>query len=692
MTTYVVTPANWNDPAFWSSISTSNYDTLDLTALDSSFSIGIDVGTGTINMDDGVTTFSVGSPSVVGTDTNLASGSISHFDIIDGSDGVENLTWGGDDNDFALGGGDDVADAGAGTNTVDGGAGNDTINAGSGIDTLFGGTGDDRIGSGGGNDTVQGGAGDDTIDGGTGENTLYGNSGSDTISGGDQADIIYGDNPTPPGNLIVNGSFEDLTGTVPVGYGDLGVGSITGWTDYSGGDFDLHTDGKGGTFATEGSHVLDMGGSPSNLHVYQDVAGVVTGETYTLTFDAGDVVGGNNAVEVYWGGELVATIDPVEGGMESFTFELTGGSGDGSNRLEFKEIGPIDVDGVQLDNIQLIAEPGGADDLFGGAGDDTIFGNEGDDTITGGTGNDELHGGTGDDTFVIEDGGGDDAIVDFDMGDADVDGFTNDQVDVSGMTTGNGPGGAVRGWDVTVSEDLGGNAVLTFPDGTSITLKGVTMEQVDDLAELASIGIPCFTPGTLIQTADGAVPVEDIRRGDRLLTRDNGFQPVLWTGRRCLSASDLGNAPELRPVLVRKGALGNARRLWVSPQHAFLRDDRLIRACHMAEVLGPQVARADRDVRAVEYVHLLTPRHELILAEGAWSETLYPGPMALMALGWPARLDLARTLPALAPVLLHASASPAETAERVARLYGLPARPYLLRRDLIQSVTGARAA
>lgn len=692
MATYVVTPANWNDPAFWSSISTSNYDTLDLTALDSSFSITIAVGPGIIEISDPTASFTIGSPSVGGTDANLASGSISHFDIIDGSDGVENLTWGGDNNDFALGGGDDVADAGGGTNTVDGGAGNDTITAGSGTDTLFGGTGDDTITSGGGTDTVQGGAGDDSIDGGAGADTLYGNSGSDRILGGDNDDVIYGDNPTPPENLIVNGSFEDLTGTVPVGYGDLGVGSITGWTDYNGGDFDLHTNGKGGTFATDGTHVLDMGGSPSNLHVYQDVAGVVTGETYTLTFDAGDVFGGGNAVEVYWGGELVATVDPVEGGMESFTFELTGGAGDGSNRLEFREIGPIDVDGVQLDNVQLFAAPGGADDLHGGAGNDTIFGNEGDDTITGGTGDDELYGGAGDDTFVIEDGGGTDAIEDFDMGDSDGDGFTNDQVDVSGMTTGNGPGGAVRFWDVTLSEDLGGNAVLSFPDGTSITLKGVTMDEVDSIAEMASIGIPCFTPGTLIQTAEGAVPVEDIRPGDRLVTRDNGLQPVLWAGRRSLGADDLRAAPELRPVLVRKGAVGNARRLWVSPQHGFLRDGRLLRARHMAEVFGPQMARIDVDARTVDYIHLLTPRHELILAEGAWSETFYPGPMALMALGWRGRVDLARAVPALAPALMDATARPATIEDRVARLYGPPARPYLLRRNLVESANGARAA
>jgi hypothetical protein len=79
-----------------------------------------------------------------------------------------------------------------------------------------------------------------------------------------------------------------------------------------------------------------MGGTPDNVHVYQDIPGAVSGETYSLKLDAGDVTGGGNSIEIYSGGELIATIDPVEGGMESFQFDLIGGAGDGANRLEFK--------------------------------------------------------------------------------------------------------------------------------------------------------------------------------------------------------------------------------------------------------------------------------------------------------------------------------------------------------------------
>ena len=64
------------------------------------------------------------------------------------------------------------------------------------------------------------------------------------------------------------------------------------------------------------------------------------------------------------------------------------------------------------------------------------------------------------------------------------------------------------------------------------SLVGVTPDQVDSIAELQAIGIPCFTPGALIETEDGQVPVEDIRPGDMVMTIDNGLQPVRWVGQR----------------------------------------------------------------------------------------------------------------------------------------------------------------
>jgi len=172
-------------------------------------------------------------------------------------------------------------------------------------------------------DLILGFEGEDSILAGDGADEVYGGEGADTIDGGAGEDVLFGGvftGDTAVNDLIVNGSFEDLTGVTDTVYGGVSTGSLTGWTEVNNGELDLHDDGKGGTFATDGTYVLDMGGSPTNVIVYQDIQNVVAGETYDLSLDAGDVTGGGNAVEVYWNGELIDTIDPVEGGMESFSY------------------------------------------------------------------------------------------------------------------------------------------------------------------------------------------------------------------------------------------------------------------------------------------------------------------------------------------------------------------------------------
>lgn len=57
----------------------------------------------------------------------------------------------------------------------------------------------------------------------------------------------------------------------------------------------------------------------------------------------------------------------------------------------------------------------GADDLNGGAGNDRLEGGRGRDTLEGGSGDDILIGGRGPDTFVFKDGSGQDVITDFDL-------------------------------------------------------------------------------------------------------------------------------------------------------------------------------------------------------------------------------------------------------------------------------------
>ncbi|MCC6008865.1 MAG: Hint domain-containing protein [Rhodobacteraceae bacterium] len=271
-------------------------------------------------------------------------------------------------------------------------------------------------------DFVAAGAGDDVVFAGEGDDIVFGGDGDDTIYGGPGDDILYGDGPNKFAvkDLIVNGSFEDTTGLSSTGYGYVGTGEIPGWTTLDPNrEIDIHNDSRGGVDPTDGNNWLDLDASPGNIRIGQNVAGVLPEVTYTLSFAAGASHAGNG-FKLYWGGELLEvdgnteTFPPL-GSMQTYTLTVTGGAGDGSNRLEFQGVGPennfgASIDSVSLTGITPIEEgvAGGNDTIYGGDGNDTIYGGPGDDTLFGGDGDDVIFGGDGDD--VIFGGAGDDTL------------------------------------------------------------------------------------------------------------------------------------------------------------------------------------------------------------------------------------------------------------------------------------------
>lgn len=176
----------------------------------------------------------------------------------------------------------------------------------------------------------------------------------------------------------------------------------------------------------------------------------------------------------------------------------------------------------------------------------------------------------------------------------------------------------------------GGPAVFTPTDGTILrdaVFRSSTFVTNSTQLAVGALGPPCFVRGTLIETADGARPVEALRPGDRVLTRDDGPQPLRWAGsRRCTASGD--NAP----VHFAPGTIGNTRALQVSPQHRILlagwkaqlhfgAEEVLVPAKHL--VNGTTIRRAP--CRAVTYHHLLFDRHQILQSEGADTESLHPG-------------------------------------------------------------------
>ncbi|OOY29127.1 hypothetical protein BMI90_02360 [Thioclava sp. L04-15] len=535
-------------------------------------------------------------------------------DTIDGGDGNDVIYYGTGGSDPSKG------------DLVHGGSGSDVIDDASGVeydfnDTLYGDAGDDTIWAGGGDDHVDGGADNDLIFGESGNDTLLGGAGDDTIRGGGGNDSILGE-----------GGADSL-------HGDAGDDTV------SGGD-------GADTIWGDGGNDLLSGGADDDRFLFADSWGidvVLGGETVTngTDFDLLDF----SAV-------TTSGITAIYGGSESGSVTA------GAERVDFSEIEGITGSALS-DRLDASASGAGVY-LDGGGGDDTITGGAGDDIIVGGTGDDTLWSGEGGDTLVFADGGGADKIADFDMSD-DGSGFTTDQLDVTGLT--DAAGAPVNAWDVTVGTDASGNAVLSFPNGESVTLIGVAPQEVSTAPQLHAMGIPCFLEGTRIATPRGPCLVEALRSGDLVLTRDGSAQPVLWHGVRVLSANQLRHDSRLRPVEIRAGAFGNTRPLRLSGQHCLYITEgsgALVRARHLA-ASGWGGARVMQGRRRARYHHLLLPRHSLVQAEGAWVESFWPGRQAMRALPRDQLSALLRAYPRLTLVLW--------TSAEVESVYGPSAYP-----------------
>ena len=131
----------------------------------------------------------------------------------------------------------------------------------------------------------------------------------------------------------------------------------------------------------------------------------------------------------------------------------------------------------------------------------------------------------------------------------------------------------------------------------------------------------CYCRGTLIRTDRGDVAVEALSIGDGLLTVSGERRLVKWIGRRSYAGRFLAANPHVQPVRFRAGSLGDGlprRDLLVSPNHAMFLDRLLIPARCL--VNGRTIVQ-DCSLDRVDYYHVELDTHDVLLAEGAPSET-----------------------------------------------------------------------
>jgi Ca2+-binding RTX toxin-like protein len=494
----------------------------------------------------------------------------------------------------------DAAD-GSNDDVVFGYGGDDVIEAGDGNDTLVGGIGDDQLFGEDGNDSLEGGADNDSLFGGLGDDTMLGGDGDDSLFGSTGADSIEGG----AGDDTIRFTDDD---TVDGGDGD-----------------DLFT-----------ADALVLDGSPITI------TGGENAETGGDTLSSGSY---NSDV----------TVDLTAGGTgadpESGTMQL------GSTTVTFTEVENIQT-GAGDDTITGSA---GDDNVTTGDGADVVNAGDGDDNVTGGAGADTLTGGDGADTLF---GGDDDDVLNVGSGDSafgddgdDVFNLTPGDLDGTNLTITGGEGGETLGDTLNIT----GPAAIVYDDPSeeSGTITYYDTGEVVTFSEIENINyIPCFTPGTLIKTAQGEMPVEEITVGTRVLTNDHGYQPVVWAGAREIDAETLAQNYALKPVLIRKGALGKnmpERDMMVSPQHRMLignfktalwlgEEEVLVPAKFLVGLDGIEEVQSG----GVTYIHFMFNDHQVVMSDGCWSESFQPGDTSMGALTEDAREEILTLFPELA--------------------------------------------
>ncbi len=525
---------------------------------------------------------------------------IESFDIappgpVDGTNDPEVMSPGYTDAD-----GDEVDGADGVNDTIFGNGGNDTINAGLGDDSVDAGLGTDSVDGGIGNDTLDGGADEDSLTGGDGADSLIGGLASDTLAGGLGADTLAGDAGDDDiavggADSALGGSGDDVFTVDPTDTAGDVAATIDGGTDATSGNPDDTANGNAGD-------ILDLGDQTEDL---------------TVTLTANPETGTVNGLDA-----------------------------DGTPDITFAEIEQIET-GAGDDTVNGSTATGPVD-VTTGAGNDSITTGTGDDSIAAGSGADDVTGGAGADTIQ----GGDDAdtIRGVDAGDVIDGGTGGDDRDTLDLT-GSAPVGGRFEITITGTDPDGDSqsGFVTFFDAAN------TATGIAQFTEIETI-VPCFTPGTLVLTRSGDKPVELIRPGDRVLTRDNGFREVAWAGAKAMSAAELLRGERLRPVMVRAGALGRGRPerdTLFSPNHRVFVDgpdcammfgdhEVLVAVKHLVGRPGIEAALPNSGVR---YVHFMFDRHEVVFGNGCWTESFQPGDMALNGVGAEQRAEILALFP-----------------------------------------------
>jgi len=164
----------------------------------------------------------------------------------------------------------------------------------------------------------------------------------------------------------------------------------------------------------------------------------------------------------------------------------------------------------------------------------------------------------------------------------------------------------------------------------------------DEIGDGASFRITGFTAGTRVASANGWSPIKDISVGDRVMTFDNGMQPVVAVTRGTHVAAD--DLPEFAvPIHVPIAAVGNEEPMVLLPEQIVMLESDTAEAL-TGDPFALVPAKALEGYRGIDRIHGLRPvevvslhfeNDEVIFADGGallLASSAVPGIVPLDAL------------------------------------------------------------
>lgn len=184
------------------------------------------------------------------------------------------------------------------------------------------------------------------------------------------------------------------------------------------------------------------------------------------------------------------------------------------------------------------------------------------------------------------------------------------------------------------------------------------MNAMSKIGDRATTPLPALglTGSASLRTPCGARRADNLRKGDLIVTRDNGLQAVKLVFTRTVTEAEIAADPSLAPVRLKPRSIGPMmpqRDLLVAPDHKVLvpgyrladmpdTASYLITARDVAE--ASDEAFLDRGLGDVTYYNIVFDDHQVFCANGLPVESYVPTEQAVSVLEPDVKADIEATL------------------------------------------------